>query len=122
MDTKRTYTLDDLENLFFPGTPLAVIGSPIEHSLSPAMHNAALNKLRRQDTHFNDWAYYRFEIPEDDLFDALPNFHARNFIGLNLTVPHKVLALQSLQSVSADAKYMGAVNTLVRVGVGICRL
>ncbi|PDH30397.1 MAG: shikimate dehydrogenase [Puniceicoccaceae bacterium MED-G31] len=118
MDTKRTYTLDDLENLDFPGTPLAVIGSPIEHSLSPAMHNAALNKLRRQDTHFNDWAYYRFEIPEDDLFDALPNFHTRNFIGLNLTVPHKVLALQSLQSVSADAKYMGAVNTLVRVESG----
>ncbi|MEC8404648.1 MAG: shikimate dehydrogenase [Verrucomicrobiota bacterium] len=114
MDTKRTYTLDDLENLDFPDFPLAVIGSPIEHSLSPAMHNAALDKLRIQDTNFNEWAYYRFDIPADDLLDALPRFHARNFIGLNLTVPHKVLALQSLESVSADAKYMGAVNTLLR--------
>lgn len=118
MDTKLTYTLDDLENLDFTGSSLAVIGSPIDHSLSPAMHNAALNKLRAKDTHFNDWAYYRFEIPAEDLSHALPHFHARNFIGINLTVPHKVLALQSLKSVSAHAKNMGAVNTLLRLESG----
>ena len=77
------------------------------------MHNAAIAKLRQQDSRFNDWAYYRFEVPAEDLLTALPVFHRKNFLGLNLTVPHKVLAMDAIQGVSADGERMGAVNTLV---------
>ncbi len=113
MDTEATYTLEDLERLDFPGTPLAVLGFPVKHSVSPAMHNAAIAKLRQSDSRFNDWAYYRFEVPAEDLLTALPLFHRKNFLGLNLTVPHKVIAMEAIQGVSPDAERMGAVNTLV---------
>jgi shikimate dehydrogenase len=42
---------------------LAVLGDPVKHSLSPAMHNAALAVLAESDARFKDWAYYRFEVP-----------------------------------------------------------
>ncbi|MEM8867434.1 MAG: shikimate dehydrogenase [Verrucomicrobiota bacterium] len=113
MDTEKTYTLTDLETMEFPGTPLAVLGKPIKHSISPAMQNAAIAKLAEEDTRFLDWAYYRFEIDPADLPKALPIFHQRNFLGLNLTVPHKVDALGLIKGISPDAARMGAVNTLV---------
>lgn len=112
MDTDKTYTLKDLETTEFSGTPLAVIGHPIKHSISPAMHNAALEKLRETDSRFLDWAYYRFDIAPEDFEQALPLFHKRSFQGLNLTIPHKVQAMGLIQGVSADAECMGAVNTL----------
>jgi shikimate dehydrogenase len=113
VDTEKTYTLQDLETTEFSGTPLAVIGHPIQHSVSPAMQNAALVALRRLDSRFLDWAYYRFDIAPEDFARALPLFHQRNFLGLNLTIPHKVQALDLIQGISPDAESMGAVNTLV---------
>lgn len=113
MDTDTTYTLDDLERLDFPGTPLAVLGDPVRHSISPAMHNAAIARLRKTDSRFKDWAYYRFEVPADRLLEALPRFHRKSFLGLNLTVPHKVIAMAGIEGLSPDAERMGAVNTLV---------
>ncbi|CAA6689626.1 MULTISPECIES: shikimate dehydrogenase [unclassified Lentimonas] len=113
MDTEKTYTLRDLEATEFSGTPLAVIGHPIKHSVSPAMHNAALAKLRKVDSRFIDWAYYRFDIAPEDFAQALPLFHQRNFLGLNLTIPHKVQAMDLIKGVSPDAEVAGAVNTLV---------
>lgn len=112
MDTEKTYTLADLEAADFGPSPLAVLGYPVKHSVSPAMHNAALSELAVRDSRFNDWRYYRFEVKPEDLATALPMFHQKGFRGLNLTVPHKVLALDLIQSVSQDAERMGAVNTL----------
>lgn len=113
MDTEKTYTLQDLETTDFGGTPLAVIGHPIKHSVSPAMHNAALAQMRVSDSRFTDWAYYRFDIAPEDFAQALPLFHKRNFLGLNLTIPHKVQAMDLIRGVDPDAGRAGAVNTLV---------
>jgi shikimate dehydrogenase len=77
------------------------------------MHNAAISVLAEENSRFKDWAYYRFEISPEELPEALPLFHRKNFLGLNLTVPHKVIALDCIQGISADGERMGAVNTLV---------
>ncbi|NBB79404.1 MAG: shikimate dehydrogenase [Verrucomicrobia bacterium] len=113
MNTEFTYTLDDLRNARFDGTALAVVGHPIAHSVSPAMQNAAIAKLREHDSRFSDWAYYRFDIAPDDLAEAIPLFYKNNFLGLNLTIPHKVQAMDLIYGVSPDAERMGAANTLV---------
>lgn len=113
METHFTYKLEDLGNLEFLGTPLAVIGHPIKHSVSPAMHNAAIAKLRPTNSRLNDWAYYRFDIAPEDFAKAIPLFYKHNFLGLNLTIPHKVQAMDLIHGVSPDGERMGAVNTLV---------
>lgn len=118
MDTVTTYTLKDLDYLDFPGKALAVLGDPVRHSLSPAMHTAALAVLSETDASFEDWRYYRFEVPAAELSVALPRFHAKGFAGLNLTVPHKVLALETVTELSKEAAVMGAVNTLKRMDAG----
>ncbi len=74
-DTEFTYTVDDLGRIDFGGTPLAVIGHPVRHSVSPAMHNAAIAKLVSEDSRFNDWAYYRFDVPPEAFAEAVPLFH-----------------------------------------------
>lgn len=107
-------TLADLDAWDFPGTALAVLGHPIRHSLSPVMHNAALAELARGDRRFADWRYFRFDIPPDDLPRALGALHDRGFHGLNLTVPHKVLALAEVADIDPAAQAVGAVNTLRR--------
>lgn len=112
-DTDKTYTLEDLGKIDFGGTPLAVLGHPIKHSVSPAMHNAALAKMRVVHSRFADWRYFRFDVPPEDLPKALPLFHKHNFLGLNLTIPHKVEAMPLIKGISPDAERMGAVNTLV---------
>lgn len=105
-------TLRDLAAWSRPGVALAVLGFPIGHSISPALHNAALADLARTDPRFADWKYFRFAIPAEELPRALPLLHARNFRGLNLTVPHKVLAFGQVAAVAAAARPVGAVNTL----------
>ena len=112
MDTKKIYTIDDLKVWDFRGTALAVIGKPIEHSLSPIMHNAAIKQLSHSDSKYNEWAYFRFEIDPSDLPEALELFYNKRFLGLNLTVPHKVMTLDLLEVISESAMAIGAVNTL----------
>lgn len=111
-------TLRDLEGWHFAGTALAVLGHPIGHSLSPRMHHAALAALARKDSQYATWRYFRFDIDPADLSRALPLFHARGFLGLNLTVPHKVLAVPELGEIDRAAQEVGATNTLVRTSHG----
>jgi shikimate dehydrogenase len=113
-----TYSLADLDGWSFPGTALAVLGHPIKHSVSPAMHNAALASLAVHDTRFAGWRYFRFEVHPDDLPRALELFRAKNFHGLNLTVPHKVLAFDRVAVIDPAARPIGAVNTLLSTPAG----
>jgi shikimate dehydrogenase len=91
-----------------------VIGHPISHSLSPQMHNAALAGLAG----FSGWRYFPFDVPPADLAAALDIMGSYDFHGINLTVPHKVLALGMVSSLDAGADEVGAVNTLLREGSG----
>ena len=106
-------SLGDLVTWSRPGTSLAVLGHPIKHSISPAMHNAALAELTRNDARFADWRYFRFEVHPDDLPRALELLHAKKFRGVNLTVPHKIIAFDRVADVDAAARPVGAVNTLL---------
>lgn len=112
MDTEKTYTLADLKVWDYSGTALAVIGQPIKHSLSPIMHNTAIEQLAQSDPKYKEWAYFRFEIDPKDLPEALELFYQKRFLGLNLTVPHKVMAINFLKVISESARAIGAVNTL----------
>ncbi|KXU35935.1 shikimate dehydrogenase [Cephaloticoccus primus] len=125
-DTNRVLTLADLETgkgEFSPNS-LAVLGHPIAHSLSPRMHNGALAALARSGAvspkavHIGDWRYHAFDIAPEDLARALRLLHARGFRGLNLTVPHKVLALREVAEIDPPARAVGAVNTLLRTEAG----
>lgn len=107
-----TFTLDDLKHWKQEGVALAVLGKPIKHSLSPIMHNAALAEMAKQWPELAEWTYYRFEIDPEKLGEALQRFHELGFRGLNLTVPHKVLALETVQQAEPESRQMGALNTL----------
>ncbi len=118
MRPEDTLTLDDLARWSEPGTNLAVLGHPVKHSLSPPMHNAALRAMAAHDARFASWRYWKFDIPPERLAEALPLFHARGFAGLNLTIPHKVLALDLIAEVAPAARDIGAVNTLRHTPTG----
>lgn len=118
MTDSPVLTLADLDNWTPAGTALAVLGHPIKHSVSPAMHNAALVHMAGCDPRFSDWRYHRFDVPPDDLPGALERLHAAGFHGLNLTVPHKVLAFERVVRCDPAARPIGAVNTLRRTPDG----
>ncbi|HXR48532.1 MAG TPA: shikimate dehydrogenase [Candidatus Limnocylindrales bacterium] len=100
--------------MFQPGQPAinaatrlcAVYGFPIRHSASPAMHNAAFATLGL------NWRYLAFEVHPDNLRAAITGARAMQFSGLNLTVPHKVLAMQIVDALDDSARTWGAVNTV----------
>lgn len=81
------------------------------------MHNAALAAMADADERFAAWKYFKFEISPGDLPDALRRFHEKKFLGLNLTVPHKVAAFPHVAVVEA-ARPIGAVNTLLWTPAG----
>jgi shikimate dehydrogenase len=85
----------------------AVLGHPIRHSASPAMQNAGLAALNL------NWRYLAFDVRPDDLRSAIEGAKSMRFIGLNLTVPHKLLALEMVDEVEDRARAWGAVNTIV---------
>ncbi len=111
-------TLADLAAWSRAGTSLAVLGHPIKHSISPAMHNAALARLVATDARFADWEYFRFEVHPDDLPRALELLREKQFRGVNLTVPHKIIAFDRVAEVDPAARPVGAVNTLLRTDAG----
>lgn len=113
MPSDQTLTLADLDQWSYEGTALAVLGHPIKHSLSPAMHNAALSVMAGRDPRFARWQYFKFDVDPADLPLALERFRAKGFLGLNLTVPHKVLAFSQVHDVDSAAQPIGAINTLV---------
>lgn len=117
-DAEPTHTLDALSAWSHPGTSLAVLGHPIKHSVSPAMHNAALAAMARERPGLAAWKYFRFDVPPDQLPTALTRLHAAGFHGLNLTVPHKVLAVELVAEIDPAAHAIGAVNTLRRTATG----
>ncbi len=90
----------------------AVLGQPIKHSLSPLMQNAALARIAETRSEYAKAKYFAFEISPADLPEALELFKRCNFSGLNLTIPHKELALRLADFVDAEARDMGACNTL----------
>jgi shikimate dehydrogenase len=84
----------------------AVYGYPVKHSASPAMQNAGIISLGL------DWRYLAFPVHPDQLREAIAGAQAMKFIGLNLTVPHKLLAVNLVDVLDASASTWGAVNTI----------
>jgi shikimate dehydrogenase len=91
----------------------AVYGFPIGHSASPAIHNAAFAALGL------NWRYLAFEVRPDDLRAAIEGARAMGFAGLNLTVPHKLHALELVDALDKSAKKWGAVNTIRFESTGV---
>lgn len=82
------------------------------------MHNAALAAMAQAEPRFASWKYFRFDVPPEQLAEALQRLHAAGFHGLNLTVPHKVLAFDLIREIDPSAAAIGAVNTLRRTADG----
>ena len=114
-NTGKICTLADLRAWNRVAPSFAVLGKPIAHSLSPEMHNRALAELAgTPEIRVPAGAeYFRFEIAPEELGEALPIFLEKKFLGLNLTLPHKVAVLPFLQEISPEAARIGAANTLV---------
>ena len=87
---------------------LAVLGQPIAHSLSPAMHSAAFAALGIG----HDWSYVAIEINPGDFSDGVRRLASEGFAGVNVTIPHKEAALAVAGDASAAAREIGASNTL----------
>ncbi|PLZ84883.1 shikimate dehydrogenase [Fischerella thermalis CCMEE 5196] len=87
---------------------LGVIGYPIEHSLSPVMHNAAIAQLGI------DYVYLPFPIKPEDLHTAIQGFAAIGVVGFSVTIPHKQAILRFLSAVEPIAQAVGAVNTVIK--------
>lgn len=84
-----------------------VVGYPVAHSLSPAMHEAAFRALKI------DAQYLAFEIPPDRLNEGLELLEKAGVVGLNLTLPHKQKVLPWLSEISPEASQISAANTLL---------
>lgn len=87
-----------------------LIGDPVEHSMSPAMHNAAFAELGL------DYAYLAFRVPAQSLGQAVEGMRALDFAGANVTIPHKREVMKLLDEIDPLARDIGAVNTIVNDG------
>jgi len=86
---------------------VGLLGWPVEHSLSPVMHNAAFDALGL------NWRCVPLPVPPGQVKVAVRGLAAMGFRGANVTVPHKQAVMDVLDSIAPDAKELGAVNTLV---------
>lgn len=89
-----------------------VIGNPVGHSMSPAIHNLFAEKTGA------DMVYVPFEVAEDQVAEAVKGAWALNLQGVNVTVPHKQNVMPYLVEIDEAAAAIGAVNTLVRTERG----
>ncbi len=91
----------------------AVIGDPIDHSLSPRMHTAALSATRIHAT------YEPMRVDAAELPEAILRLRDEGYSGFNVTIPHKQSILPLLDDIDALARQTGAVNTVVREGLSL---
>lgn len=91
---------------------VALLGNPVGHSVSPAIHNAAFRAQRL------DLVYLACCVKAEHMAEAMAGLHALGALGANVTIPHKTVALAHAASASATAQTLGAANTLVRTASG----
>lgn len=84
-----------------------IIGDPVSHSLSPAMHNAAFRSLSL------DNVYIAYKVASSELESAIESLRSVRMSGFNVTIPHKTAVLQYLDEVDYLSRKAGAVNTVV---------
>lgn len=89
-----------------------LIGNPVEHSLSPVIHNT-LAELTGENL-----AYTTFHVPTGYIGEAVKGAYALNLLGMNVTVPYKSDVIEHLKEIDPMAEQIGAVNTLVRTEGG----
>ena len=89
-----------------------IIADPVEHSMSPVMQNFYGEATGR------DLVYVPLKVAEDQVDAAVKGAYAMNFLGLNVTVPHKQRVIPCLKEIDKAAEAIGAVNTLVRIEGG----
>ena len=87
---------------------LAVLGQPVAHSRSPAMHTAALEALGLG----GEWSYEAIEVAPEEFEARVRRLPGEGFVGVNVTVPHKLAALELADRASPAARAIGAANTL----------
>ena len=84
-----------------------LIGDPVEHSMSPAMHNSAFKNKGI------DYVYLPFRVEKEQLGRAILGVRALNIRGVNVTIPHKVSVIPLLDELDPLAERIGAVNTII---------
>lgn len=89
---------------------VGVLGWPLEHTLSPVIHSAAFRQMSL------DWIYLSWPVEPEDLGDAIAGLRALGALGANVTMPHKETVMGFLDEMSGDARTVGAVNTIQRIG------
>jgi shikimate dehydrogenase len=105
---KEVYALADLRkwDSIDPPVRLGVFGDPVAHSFSPQMQNAALKRCKI------DIQYARFQISPNELQSALDLIRELNFVGVNLTTPHKIAASKLMDEIDDNVRRIGAINTV----------
>lgn len=89
-----------------------LIGNPVEHTMSPAIHNTLAERLG------HNLVYVPFHVEEGRISDAVKGAYGLNILGMNVTVPYKSDVIPALSEIDDLAKQIGAVNTLVRTQEG----
>ena len=92
---------------------VGIIGDPVQHSLSPQMHNAAFKHLKL------NFVYIPFHVKPEEVGEAIRGMKALGVVGLNVTVPHKIEVMKYLDEITQDAAAIGAVNTICVKGNGL---
>jgi shikimate dehydrogenase len=85
---------------------VGVIGNPIEHSMSPPMHNNAFKELNM------DYVYVAFPVLPENIGELIRAAKTLNIVGLNVTIPHKTTIIPYLDEIDETAQKIGAVNTI----------
>lgn len=106
--SKKGDLMGEIDHISGHTKTIAVVGTPIKHSLSPAMHNTSFTHLGI------DCVFLAYDVADEkDLEAAIRGMNALGFIGCNITMPYKTKVLQYLDELSPAAEIMGAVNTVV---------